>query len=157
MMNRALTMFLVAALSVPSAVVSGDRAELIHPEDLHSNLARVLGQAKTAGHATVLLAGSGNVALKLSVLTQSGKAEVHAHMDDVMIVQQGSATLITGGVLSARGEQSNGGIKRTEIQHGFAQKIAAGDVILIPAGVPHRFLIAPGTTCTYLVAKVKEP
>lgn len=156
-MNRALSMFLAAALSVPSAAVSGDGAELIHPEDLQSNLARVLGQAKTAGHATVLLAGFGNVALKLSVLTESGKAEVHAHVDDVMIVQQGSATLITGGVLTARGELSNSGTEGTAIQKGFAHKIAAGDVILIPAGVPHQLLIPPGATYTYLVAKVKEP
>jgi quercetin dioxygenase-like cupin family protein len=31
-----------------------------------------------------------------------------------------------------------------------------GDVVIIPAGVPHQLLIAPGMVYSSLVAKIKE-
>lgn len=84
----------------------------------------------------------------------SGMAELHKTMADVMIIRTGSATLLTGGeviepkdtaVNEVRGKGINGGVKH---------EVAAGDVINIPAGVPHQFLLAPGTQITYLVVKV---
>jgi uncharacterized RmlC-like cupin family protein len=31
-----------------------------------------------------------------------------------------------------------------------------GDVVIVPAGVPHQLLISPGTLYSALVAKIKE-
>jgi mannose-6-phosphate isomerase-like protein (cupin superfamily) len=113
--------------------------------------------ANSAGHASSPLAGYGNLSLRVSVQTKSGGAEIHAHLDDLMIVQQGKATLITGGTLIQRQELANGGAKGAGIQNGVSQEINAGDVILIPAGVPHQLVVPAGTVYAALVAKVKEP
>jgi len=42
------------------------------------------------------------------------------------------------------------------IRDGVTQVIAAGDVVTIPAGTPHQLMVAPGTTYSSIVVKVKE-
>jgi len=42
------------------------------------------------------------------VRTTSGGAEIHAHYDDLMIVEQGNATLITGGTVIDAKTDSDG-------------------------------------------------
>lgn len=156
-MNRGLSMLFALLLSVPSVTVSGDGVKTLRPKELQSDVAHVIELANNSGHASASLTRYGNVALTLSVLTKSGGGEIHAHLDDLMIVQQGNATLITGGTLIQRQELPNGGAKGVGIQDGVSRHIAAGDIILIPAGVPHQLLIPPGTVYAALVAKVKEP
>jgi quercetin dioxygenase-like cupin family protein len=45
-------------------------------------------------------------------------------------------------------------IQGSGIKGGVKHEVGRGDVIEIPAGVPHQFFIAPGTQITYLVVKV---
>jgi mannose-6-phosphate isomerase-like protein (cupin superfamily) len=90
------------------------------------------------------------------VRTTSGGGEIHAHFDDLMIVQQGSATLITGGSLIDPKQGANGETKGTGIKDGVTQTIGVGDYVIVPAGVPHQLIIPPGTIYAALVAKVKE-
>jgi mannose-6-phosphate isomerase-like protein (cupin superfamily) len=90
------------------------------------------------------------------VRTTSGGAEVHAHFDDVMIVQQGSATLVTGGTIIDPKSTPDGETKGTGIQGGKSQTISPGDLVTVNAGVPHQLLVSPGTTYSAVVIKVRE-
>ncbi len=45
-------------------------------------------------------------------------------------------------------------VQGSSIKGGVKHDIGPGDVIEIPAGVPHQFFVAPGTSITYLVVKV---
>jgi mannose-6-phosphate isomerase-like protein (cupin superfamily) len=93
----------------------------------------------------------------LSVRTANGVGELHQHFDDLMIVQQGSATLITGGSLVDPKPTTPGEIRGTSVQGGTSKTLGVGDGVIVPAGVPHQLLIPPGTVYSSLVAKVKEP
>ena len=42
------------------------------------------------------------------------------------------------------------------IQGGTEAKLGSGDVLHIPAKVPHQMILAPGTQVTYFVTKVVE-
>ena len=42
------------------------------------------------------------------------------------------------------------------IQGGTEAKLGAGDVLHIPAKVPHQMILAPGAQVTYFVTKVVE-
>jgi unsaturated rhamnogalacturonyl hydrolase len=125
-------------------------------EDLARQIAQFVGPASQKGSSGGTIAKSGNLALMISVRTTSGGAEVHAHFDDLMIVQQGSATLVTGGTVVEAKTSGNGETHGTRIEGGQSQQIKAGDVLIIPAGVPHQLLIPAGTTYSALVAKVQE-
>ena len=84
-----------------------------------------------------------------------GQAEWHETQTDVFFVQSGSATLLVGGTLIngetvAPHEKRNG-----SIQGGVKRKLSAGDVIRIPARVPHQLLLDGTHEFNYFVIKLK--
>jgi len=84
-----------------------------------------------------------------------GQPEWHETQADVFLVQSGSATLLLGGTLLnaetvAPHEKRNG-----TIQGGVRQKLSAGDIVRIPARVPHQLVLDGAREFTYLVIKVK--
>jgi mannose-6-phosphate isomerase-like protein (cupin superfamily) len=144
------------ALGIPAATLTGDKAQVIPASELQTQLAQLVPQTKTTGSSGSALARYGNLALNLSVRTASGGGEIHAHYDDLMIVEQGSATLVSGGTVIDAKTDSNGETRGSGIQNGKQQAIAVGDVVIVPAGVPHQLLIPPGTTYSAMVAKIRE-
>ncbi len=68
-----------------------------------------------------------------------GVAEVHLWETDVIYVVEGAATLVTGGTTVDPKETEPGQIRGTSIDGGETHELAAGDVVVIPNGVPHWF------------------
>jgi mannose-6-phosphate isomerase-like protein (cupin superfamily) len=96
-----------------------------------------------------------NEAFLLAHREADGVPEWHETQADVFFVQSGSATLVVGGTLLngetvAPHEKRNG-----TIQGGVRQKLAAGDMVRIPARVPHQLLLDGAHEFTYFVVKVK--
>jgi mannose-6-phosphate isomerase-like protein (cupin superfamily) len=84
-----------------------------------------------------------------------GLPEVHETQVDVILVQSGSATLLVGGTL-VNGETVSPHEKRNgTIRGGVRQKLEPGDVVRIPAGMPHQLFLDGAQEITYLVVKVK--
>jgi mannose-6-phosphate isomerase-like protein (cupin superfamily) len=146
----------LAALSTPCFAQSPGKAEIFSSTQLRDQLVQLAQQAKAKGSSGSTLGNYGTHALMLSERTASGGAEIHAHFDDVMLVMDGKATLITGGDVIDAHVGNNGETTGSSIHNGVVQTIAAGDVVHIPAGTPHQLQIAPGTTYSALVIKVKE-
>jgi len=88
--------------------------------------------------------------------TGDGQAEVHADWDDVMVVREGTATLLYGGEVRGGAEQEAGEHRGGEILGGTRQTLAAGDMMVIPAGVPHQVLVPQGGAISYVVVKVRK-
>ena len=83
-----------------------------------------------------------------------GMAELHETQADIMVVESGAATLVVGGTMVAPKTVKPHEVRATSIEGGEIKQLAAGDVVHIPAKVPHQLKIAPGTEFTYLVIKV---
>lgn len=88
--------------------------------------------------------------------TGDGEAEVHAEWDDVMMIQDGAATLLSGGEVAGARQTAPGELRGGRIDGGTRRTVAAGDVVTVPAGVPHQMLIGAGESITYLVVKVRR-
>jgi len=88
---------------------------------------------------------------------ETGEPEVHANWADIFVVEEGSGSVLTGGQVKGGREISQGERRGGEIVAGTRQKIAAGDMLIIPAGIPHQVLVAPGSFVTYLVIKIRKP
>ena len=83
-----------------------------------------------------------------------GQAEIHTKDADVIYVLQGSATFITGGeAIDAKTTEPNE-LRGSGIEGGERRKIARGDVIIVPHGVPHQFLEVTDPFL-YFVVKVR--
>lgn len=96
----------------------------------------------------------GDHLLEISHREVSGKVEVHQVKADVIVIQTGTATLVTGGDVIDPTPTGPNEIQGSSIKGGVSRNIGPGDVIEIPPGTPHQFLLAPGTQITYLVVKV---
>ena len=75
---------------------------------------------------------------------EPGQAEIHTLDTDVIYVVDGSATLVTGGKAIETKEIAPNEIRGTKIEGGQEHKIAKGEVIVIPNGVPHQFTAVSG-------------
>jgi glc operon protein GlcG len=68
-----------------------------------------------------------------------GQAEIHTRATDVIYVVEGSATFVTGGTAIDAKEIAPNELRGPAIEGGEAHQIGKGDVVVVPAGVPHWF------------------
>ncbi len=92
----------------------------------------------------------------LAFRSHSGGAEEHQDFADLFYILDGQASLITGGSIAESHSTAPGEIRGASIQGGSTQQLKAGDVVHIPAGMPHQMLLPSGSTVTYFVVKIEE-
>ncbi|MGY1672672.1 heme-binding protein [Geodermatophilus sp. SYSU D00710] len=85
--------------------------------------------------------------------TAPGAVEYHAAVVDVMRVVQGRATVVTGGTMRSAHEVGPGELRAEALDGGTAHDLGEGDVLVVPAGVPHQF-VDVSDPFLYLVTKV---
>ncbi len=68
-----------------------------------------------------------------------GKPAVHPDEAEYALVIEGAGTLIFGGTMADAKETRPGLVEGSRIEGGTTRTLGPGDVILIPAGVPHWF------------------
>ena len=92
----------------------------------------------------------------LAFRQSSGGGELHQNFADIFFILDGHATVVTGGTLVDEKTAGPGEIRGKSVDGGTRQDVKAGDVIHIPAGMPHQTLVAPANSVTYFVVKVEE-
>jgi mannose-6-phosphate isomerase-like protein (cupin superfamily) len=68
-----------------------------------------------------------------------GEVEYHAHTVDVMHIVDGTATVLTGGEMVGVRSAGDGELRADSVTGGDPHELGAGDVLAIPAAVPHQF------------------
>ena len=155
-MKTVISVVAALALGAPTVMLSGDKALVIPDADIKAHATEMIPQARPTGSAGDFIARYGNLGVEISVRTTSGVGELHNNFDDLMIVQEGSGILVTGGSLVDPKPGADGEVRGTSVAGGESKTIGVGDVVIVPAGVPHQILLAPGTVYKSLVAKIKE-
>jgi len=153
---RLIPVLALAVFAVPALAQSGGSAEVFTGKDVAGQLTALVEKARPTGSSGATLGDYKSHSIRLSVRTASGGAEIHQHYDDIFVVTDGSATLITGGTVVDPKTGADGETKGTRIQDGKSQTITKDDIVHIPAGTPHQLIIAPGTTYSSIVVKVRE-
>jgi mannose-6-phosphate isomerase-like protein (cupin superfamily) len=100
------------------------------------------------------LANYDNHLIGISHREGDGSAELHETQVDILIVQEGAATLIVGGTMINPKTVKPHEVRGSSIEGGETKQLTVGDIIHIPANVPHQMKIASGKPFTYLVIKV---
>ena len=104
------------------------------------------------------LADYGDHRFRLLYRDADGLPEQHDKIIDVVIVQSGEGTLLLGGkMINARASSGAGEYLGTGIEGGERHPLGAGDVVHIPAGIPHSFLVPRGKHITYMLVKFPAP
>jgi glc operon protein GlcG len=101
-----------------------------------------------------VLVNTGNYMVHASHREMDGIAEIHTLDTDLIYVLEGTATFTTGGTVPDAKVVEPNELRGERIVGGENRRIAKGDVIVVPAGVPHRFSDVQGTL-NYYVVKVR--
>ena len=170
-----LVVFVFAVTAAVPEVATGQQAVLpanplpatyISAADIQANLNGAPNAATNPQpNIRVVDAGGYNVAVGVIHRPQTppGVAAVHFKVTEIYHVMDGGGTLVTGGTMvnaktrpadSTSVKLEDGpGASGTAIQGGVSRKIKAGDVVVIPAGLPHWFSEIEGSI-TYVVVRV---
>jgi glc operon protein GlcG len=132
------------AFATPTAA-SGDPAPVVYFEKSKVQDAFSRG--------AVLLDGSNgrNYMVHASRREKPGQAEIHLKDTDIVYVLDGAATLVAGGDAVDAKTIAPDELRGFSIRNGETRKIAKGDVIVIPNGVPHQFLEVTNPFLYYVV------
>jgi mannose-6-phosphate isomerase-like protein (cupin superfamily) len=117
------------------------------------SLAPKVNQAHVASQ---VLTNFGNYSFMMAHRDGAGEAEFHATQADVFFVQSGEGTLTYGGSLVSGKNTAPNEMRAPSISGGMDKKIAAGDVVTIPAKVAHQLKVDAGKEITYFVVKVTQ-
>jgi mannose-6-phosphate isomerase-like protein (cupin superfamily) len=99
------------------------------------------------------LVAAPNLAVSGNHRAVPGQVEVHEKETDILYVVEGDATFVTGGTMIGGRQTGPGQLRGTDVQGGHSQKLKKGDVVVIPAGIPHWFKeVSPAVN--YLTIKV---
>jgi mannose-6-phosphate isomerase-like protein (cupin superfamily) len=106
--------------------------------------------------ASEVIATEGNRTFMVSHREGSGLAEWHEKQADILMISSGDVTMVYGGTIPDAKTTAAGEMRGASITGGTQVRLGPGDVLHIPAKVPHQMMLAPGTQVTYFVAKVIE-
>jgi hypothetical protein len=147
-MNRRTTLVLVAALLVvpafaadPSGFALWKSAELKQRDEA---LSKKVGPDHSARET---LADYSDHRFRMLYRDADGFPEQHDNVIDVVIVQSGEGTLVVGGkMINPEGGGGAGEYLGTSIEGGERHPLGPGDIVHIPAKIPHSFLCADWKT-----------
>jgi mannose-6-phosphate isomerase-like protein (cupin superfamily) len=87
---------------------------------------------------------------------KTGEAEVHMAFNDIYVVESGHAKITVGGQVTGNRETLPTEWLGGDISGGTDYSLARGDVLFIPAGVPHKVLVPPKASITYVLVKTPK-
>jgi len=147
-----LTKYILGLFLTATAVVGADHdVDIYTGKDLQALSEALAKEGKP--FASRDLVRYGNHYTMMAMRETTGSSEVHEHEADIFVVETGSATVVTGGTMVDPHTQKQGEIRGTSISGGQRHRLEAGDIIHIPAGVPHQLLVEKAPF-NYFVIKV---
>ncbi|HUA18945.1 MAG TPA: hypothetical protein VMB25_09380 [Bryobacteraceae bacterium] len=84
-------------------------------------------------------------------------AELDEKDAELLVVESGEATLVTGGKLVGPKAPVAGNVHAASLDGGAKTALAEKDVVLIPANLPYQILLAAGKQVSYLLIRHKGP
>jgi hypothetical protein len=124
------------------------------PSDLDAIERSLVPQMNALKQAAVQLADFGNHTAWVAHREANGLMEIHENWADLMFVTSGESTLLLGGTIPDARTDAPGEIRGATSEGGVRRTIRAGDVVQVPAGMPHQFLVEPGKQITFFTMKI---
>jgi len=142
----ATSALLAVALGVATASAQTNNAQAAGPSgfassaDVQDQVSEMLAAMKAdQGFMWRPLVRDGATVAAIEIWKKPGRPAVHPAEAEYAIVLEGSGTLVWGGTLADSKAKNANLIEGSQIEGGATRTLGPGDVILIPAGVPHWF------------------
>ena len=146
----------VIALTAIVAQAGAPTVRVWKSADIDSKGAALAKKLDAQKVASEVIATDGNRKFMVAHREGSGLAEVHDTEADIMMISKGQVTMVYGGTVVDGKTTASGETRGPGIKGGTEVKLGPGDVLHIPAKVPHQMKLDPGTQVTYFVTKVVQ-
>lgn len=123
-------------------------------EELRTHDAALSTKVGADHSARETLADYGDHRFRMLYRDADGNPEQHDAIVDIVYVQSGGGTLVMGGTMAGRRATTAGEWVGTRLDGGDRHPLTPGDIVHIPAGIPHSFLVPAGTHLTYVLLKI---
>ena len=111
-----------------------------------ADLDTIVADMDVEQRTTVRLLEGGSYNVNIRRIRNGETALMHPRTTDVYVIREGSGTLVTGGQIVDESGRPIDGQRGAGIIGGTEQHVSAGDLIFIPAGVPHGVRETDGIT-----------
>ncbi len=126
--------------AAPAAAQTTDPTSFAAAKEVQAQLKAMLAEMKPGqGFAWKPLVRDGSNNAAIEIWKKPGKPAVHPDQAEYAIVLEGAGTLVSGGTMPDREVRNPTLVEGSRIEGGTTRALAPGDVILVPAGVPHWF------------------
>lgn len=150
MMRPCLALLLFA----PSFAAEESSFALWTPTAIGEQEAKLMKKVAPDHSSRETLADYGDHRFRLLYRDADGFPEEHDKIVDVVMVHSGEGSLMLGGTMSGKkGSAATGEYNGTALTGGEVHPLRAGDIVHIPAGIPHSFLVPAGKHITYVLLK----
>jgi mannose-6-phosphate isomerase-like protein (cupin superfamily) len=149
-------MLKAASLLIGIALVGASHADAVKPTVQYVSAAQL--EAKVAHTVNGMVndeipSGPGSTILIIR-REKDGEVEVHKIMNDIILIKKGHAKFLVGGKVSGNHETKPTEWRGGEITGATTYEMAQGDLLFIPAGIPHKMLVAAKAAVTYVTIKI---
>jgi mannose-6-phosphate isomerase-like protein (cupin superfamily) len=142
----ATSLLLAVSSGVATASAQTNRSQPAGPSgfassaDVQAQLREMLAEMKPdQGFMWRPLVRDGATVAAIEIWKKPGRPAIHPAEAEYAIVLDGSGTLVSGGTMADSRVSNANLIEGSQIEGGATRPLGPGDVILIPAGVPHWF------------------
>lgn len=153
-MKPFLLLFLAAGFAFPAGDPAG--FHIWKSAELRGFPSTLAAQAAATGFTSQPLASLGNYNFAAVLRKQSGGAEIHQTQNDIFLITAGEGTLTVGGAITDGKTTQPNEVRGTTISGGVDKKVAAGDILTIPAGMAHQMKVEAGKEVSYMAIKVAK-
>lgn len=151
----AATLVAVATLGPAAYAVDAPAVEVNTASQLQALVSSLRKQAEAGnGIAIANLAQYPNHYAQLIVRTRSGEVEIHQQFDEMVIILNGEAQVITGGTPQNPHSVRPGELRSASATGGTPVAMGTGNILQLVAGTPHQVILPPGGFVAYVDAKV---
>ena len=136
----AVSSIIVTASAQTSSAQPADPSGFASGADVQAQLREMRAAMKPdQGFMWRPLVRDGATVAAIEIWKKPGRPAVHPAEAEYAIVLEGSGTLVSGGTMADSKARNANLIEGSQIEGGTTRPLGPGDVILIPAGVPHWF------------------
>jgi mannose-6-phosphate isomerase-like protein (cupin superfamily) len=159
-MKLLFILLLTLCAATPSWAQANAQSEVIYwPASTLSEYSPTLKARQTANQtlsASEILSDLGNHKFEILRRDGSGAGELHQNWTDIFVVLGGEGTILHGGTIEEARETGNGEIRGPRHVGGTSQRVAAGDILVVPPGVAHQTIVEPGQSFFTIIIKVQR-
>lgn len=161
MLHRLVVVPLLAVFAVPAIAQSADPV----PVQTFMSSKQIMGliekaKAERKGDAPLVIEPILLMApyrAQLEYRPATAPAASHDKDAELFVVLQGAGNIVTGGKLVDEKRVNANNLSGTSITGGNSQPVAAGDMLIVPANVPHQVIPTGGAPIVVMTMHVPQP